>query len=148
MSTLTNMQLLVTVARPLLDSAMKRLEMVLPKSGPCHYSLYPNERELRVVVFAGSTRPITLGQFSLSYLPGCREVVVLHGVSVDPTVRHQGVGSLPHSTRLDIARGVGAKVALCTVLSGNSAERAIIQRAGWRVALQVNQQVEMWAREL
>ena len=148
MSTLTNMQALVVAANPLLDQAMRRLEGLLPKAGVIHYGLSTGDRELQVKVLAGSVRPVEISHFSLSYLPGCREVLVLHGVTVDPAVRNQGVGALLHGVRLDIARAVGAKVVLCTVLAGNSAEKAIIARAGWRVALPVNGQVEMWSREL
>ena len=150
MSTLTNMQALVASAKAVLDPAMKRLATLLPACKEFHYGLGAGERELKVAIYAvcGPRESNEISHFSLSYLPGCREVMVLHGVAVDPTLRSLGVGALLHACRLDIARGVGAKVVLCTVLSGNSAEKSIISRAGWRVALPVHGQVEMWSREL
>ena len=148
MSNLANMQLLVSAAKKVLDPAMKRLEQLLPKAGVCHYSLSTSDRELKVTVSAGVSRSVDLSRFSLSYLPGCHWVMVLHGVTVDPAVRHQGVGGLLHNCRLDIARAVGATTVMCTILSGNSAEKSIIMRAGWRVAIQVSPQVELWSREL
>lgn len=148
MSTIINMQALVSAAKQHLDPVMHRLEALLPKAGVMHYSFSTSDRELQVKILAGSARPVEVSHFSLSYLPGCREVMVLHGVVVEPSLRHLGVGSLLHATRLDIARAAGCRVVLCTVLSGNSAEKSIITKAGWRVAIEVNPQVEMWSREL
>lgn len=148
MSTFANMQCLVGSAKPILTSTMRRLEGMLPKAGVVHYSLHTGDRELKVIVLAGSVKPVEVSHFSMSFLPGCRDVMILHGVVVEPSLRNMGVGALLHQCRLDIARAIGVKVVMCTVLSGNSAEKGIITRAGWRVALQVNPMVEMWSREL
>jgi len=87
----------------------------------------PREIEFRVV--PGDT-PIT--QFSISYLPGCRHVVVFHKVSVEPMHRNQGYGKTFHKFRLAVAREFKAKTAICTMLKGNSIEQKILEGFGWK----------------
>lgn len=150
MSVPVNMAALQEAAKPLLRSAVEHLQRELKFKEPLAHTVRAEGRELHVKVWrteTGAQRP-DVGKFSISFLPGCRDVLVFHAVVVDPQWRGRGIGSYLHDVRLRIARAYGAKTVLCTVLSGNSAEKAIIRNAGWRVAIQVNAMVEMWSREL
>jgi GNAT superfamily N-acetyltransferase len=98
-------------------------------------------RELHVFI-PGAT------EFSISCLPGCKNVVVFHKVSVDPTRRSHGLGSYYHLIRLRIARKFGANLVLATVLQGNSMEKEILKKFGWSMAAQVSPNIEMWSKVL
>lgn len=147
MSVLENMQGLVGSAKPHLTTTCRKLEALVPKLGMVHYSLRTLDRELQVQILHGY-KGEEIGHFSMSFYPGCRDVMVFHRVAVEPTLRNLGVGSLLHSLRLNIARAAGVRLVTCTVLTGNSAEKSIISKFGWRVQTSINPQVEMWYKEL
>lgn len=147
MSVIENMQVLLGAAKPQLIQTCKKLEALIPQLGLVHYSLRTMDRELQVQILAGH-KGTEIGHFSMSFYPGCREVMIFHRVVVDPSMRSLGVGSLLHSTRLKIAQDAGVKLVTCTVLTGNSPEKAIIHKFGWRVQTSINPMVEMWYKEL
>lgn len=91
---------------------------------------------------------IQVSRFSISLLPGCAHIVVFHGVTVRPELRHRGVGTRMHQLRLAIAREYGATLALCTVIAGNSVEKRILEANGWVKSHDVAVGVEMWSNNL
>lgn len=90
-----------------------------------------------------------LSRFSISYLPGCKHVLIFHQVSVEPTERGVGIGSRLHEFRLKVAKALGAATVICTMLSGNSVEKRILTNAGWtRTATMTTPGIELWSKDL
>lgn len=112
-----------------------------------HYVVFSQTGE-RQVTFECTKDDKEISRFSISFLPGCRKVVVFHGVTVDPQYRNQGFGTLLHGFRLRIAQRVGAETAMCTVLSGNSIEKRILEHYGWTRMTTVSPNIEIWTNEL
>jgi GNAT superfamily N-acetyltransferase len=103
------------------------------------------ERELSFMYSNGSD---VISKFKISFLPGCAKVLIFHAVTVEPKYRNVGVGRMLHEFRLRCAERVGATTVLCTVLSGNSPEKRILEHFGWKRTHEVTPQVEMWTKEL
>jgi GNAT superfamily N-acetyltransferase len=84
----------------------------------------------------------------ITEMPGSDSVVIFYYVNVTPEFRGKGIGGLLHQMRLEIARDVGAKTALCTVNDGNVAEIAILLKAGWRKEFEVSPSASLWRKSL
>lgn len=116
-----------------------------------HHIAYPYKivftptgaREVTFVVTMGEQE---ISHFSISILPGCKRVVVFHGVTVEPTYRNQGLGKTLHGYRLAVAERFGAKTAMCTVLVGNSVEKKILAGYGWSCMAGVTPGIEIWTK--
>lgn len=68
----------------------------------------------------------------LSTLPGCTQVVVSHGVFVNPAFRKQGWGQEALNAREELMREKGYNYALCTVESTNGAQIHILTKFRWK----------------
>lgn len=126
----------------LLDAAAKEAFRV---SYPYHVEV--TSTGTREVTFICTTEA-EVSRFSISILPGCRKVVVFHGVTVEPTHRNQGLSKLLHGYRLAVAERYGAKTAMCTVLVGNSVEKKILTGYGWTCMTTVTPGIEVWTKVL
>lgn len=72
------------------------------------------------------------GFFELNPFPGCNQVVVSNHSWIAPDKRGQGLGTKVHNERLSLMEKLGYDYALCTVKSGNFAQIAILNKAGWK----------------
>lgn len=89
-----------------------------------------------------------ISEFHISLLPGCKNVAIFHGVTVDPTHRNEGLGKRLHAYRLRVAQRIGCTTVMCTVLAGNSVEKRILENFGWRKTISVTPGIELWTLEL
>lgn len=85
---------------------------------------YPDERTLVIDI-----KPYA--RFSLSFLPGCKGILVSHAMFVEPAYRGQGIGHKLQEIKARIARDLGASVLLCTAADLNEAERHLLSKSLW-----------------
>ena len=64
-------------------------------------------------------------------LPGCSQVAVFHSVFAHKGIRGTGRGTTAHKKRIIEAAKLGYDVAICTADLNNTAQIAILDRAGW-----------------
>lgn len=72
-----------------------------------------------------------LAEFHLMQLPGCCGVVVSTGSWIIPELRGKGFGSYLNTLRQDLARDLDYGYILCTDISTNLPQRALLKRQGW-----------------
>jgi hypothetical protein len=64
-------------------------------------------------------------------LPGCAQVAVFHNVWAPMHLRGQSKGQQAHAARLQEARHLGYKFAICTALTHNHTQNKILVNNGW-----------------
>ena len=73
-----------------------------------------------------------IGRFRMKELPGCNAAVVFHRAWVPENRRGQGHGKTLHKIRLAAAAAAGYSLAICTVVTANAAQNAILTEFGWK----------------
>lgn len=106
------------------------------------------QRSERELAFEFIREDEHVSKFSVSFLPGCRSVMVFHGVVITPKFRNLGYGKILHKFRLALAKAMKCTTVVCTVVVGNSPERRILEEHGWVMERKVSTNVEMWVKEL
>lgn len=86
-------------------------------------------------------------------LPGNAQIAVFNYAFLPKHKRGKGKGKLAHQQRLETSRELGFDMALCTVVSSNATEKAILKRFGWEYLFQFHSSksdnyVELWGRKL
>ena len=86
----------------------------------------------------------------LTTLPGCSQVAVSHAVFVQRNERGKGKGTAANLSRRILAGELGYDLMICTVDAANSAEIAVLGKAGWHpltsfVSSKTGHTVEVWA---
>src|SRR4051812_16307854 len=70
-------------------------------------------------------------QYFLSPFPGCCGLVVSHGSWLMTDKRGLGLGQYFHQERLSLMKVLGYSCGIATVVKGNTAETAILNKNGW-----------------
>ena len=98
-------------------------------------------------------RASNLGAYEISSLPGQSQVAVTHGFVVPEGMRGQGnAHRLKEQQQRDLA-SQHYDFALCTVASGNTAQKRVLAKRGWKcMAMFRNRRscetTELWGCEL
>ena len=74
--------------------------------------------------------------FSMSEFPGCCGIVISHNTTVYKKYEGKGINTFLQEIKEDIAVSNGYSKMLATVVSTNEAEIHILEKAGWRKALE------------
>lgn len=102
---------------------------------------YPIEHEGREV-----------GEFYLSGIPGCCKVCLSHGLKIKPEFQDQGIGTHAQGQRLKLARELGFKVMMATVVDENKRQETILTRFGWKRSTAYESEkgykVHVWVKNL
>ena len=80
----------------------------------------------------GAGKYVKISHFSIKELPGCCGVAVLYHCSVATDFQSKGLGSLLLQLREESACKAGYSFAQATVVKENKAERAILEKLGWK----------------
>lgn len=75
---------------------------------------------------------VQIGEFRLDSIPGCSKVGVSHHLEIYVPWRGRGLGHVAQRERLALAKSLGFKVLLATVVGSNRAQERILSQAGWR----------------
>lgn len=78
------------------------------------------------------------GAFEIDSLPGQSQVAVCHSFFVRDDVRGQGNGHALKARQADELRLGNYDFAICTVAGGNTAQKRVLERAGWKKLAQFN----------
>lgn len=93
-----------------------------------------------------------IGEFELTPLPGNSKMCVSHGLKIYEEFRGKGHGKRAQQERLILAKSLGFKVMMATVLGNNSRQDKILTGAGWkRVTFYEKpdaEHVTLWVRNL
>lgn len=72
------------------------------------------------------------GYWELNKFPGCNQIVVSNHAFIYPKYRGKGLGTKNHELRLERAKVLGYDYIMCTVISTNTAELAILNKSGFK----------------
>lgn len=92
---------------------------------------------------------LSFGAYEIDSLPSQPQVAHCHGFFVQSAQRGRGLAhTLKHHQAEKLAE-LGYDYATCTVCSSNSAQKQVLQRAGWRmlssfVSRKTGEPVELW----
>lgn len=89
------------------------------------------------------------GRFSISNAPGHPQMANCYGFFVPAKLRGQGMENALLAQQEKYLVGIGFDYAVCTVRSDNTAQRQVLQTAGWRMLASFNDSksgnsVELW----
>jgi predicted N-acetyltransferase YhbS len=88
--------------------------------------------EARDLTLAVAGQDKVVYRFRATVMPGCANVLLFSHVELDEALRGGGLGRELHRLRLAAATQAGAAVCLCTCVTGNAPQEAILRRFGWR----------------
>jgi len=93
------------------------------------------------------------GHWELNPFPGCNQLVVSNHAYVLPKHRGKGLGTRKNEARLNQAAELGYDYILCTCLTTNTAQIAVLTRNGWEVLTNfhnsvTNSDVQLWGKKL
>lgn len=74
-----------------------------------------------------------IANFRLKELHGCCGVMVSHNAHVAERLQKHGLGGILLEVRMNAVRRHGYGQMLATVLEGNTTERKVLEKAGWRL---------------
>jgi len=91
------------------------------------------------------------GAFEIDSLPSQCQVGICHGFYVNPDKRRQGLAHGLKQEQNEVLSGLGYDYGLCTVAESNSAQKAVLDKAGWRYldsffSSRQNERIEIWGR--
>lgn len=75
---------------------------------------------------------VVVASWELVPMVNCCGIVVSTAAYVSPDFRGKGLGTLFNTVRLIIAKEAGYSVILCTDWMENAAQRAILNKNGWK----------------
>ncbi len=83
--------------------------------------------DIRTAMFRISSKGQKVGHFALSFLYGCRGVLVSHTMLIEPEYRGKGLAKKLQPIKKRIAKDLGVAVMLCTVVDENKAQETVIK---------------------
>lgn len=91
------------------------------------------------------------GAFEIDSLPSQCQVGICHGFYVNPDKRGQGLAHALKQEQNEVLSGLGYDYGLCTVAESNWAQKAVLEKAGWRFldnfsSSRQNECIEIWGR--
>jgi hypothetical protein len=86
---------------------------------------YPDQQTMIMRGFTSDLGRIV--SFSMSFLYGCRGVLISHGMEVTPIWRGKGIATRIQPLKERIAKDLRASLLLATVRADNDAEKAVIK---------------------
>ena len=93
--------------------------------------LVPNSHKRTLNVRLEDWHHKMIAKFSLSFLPGCKGVLVLHRMEVSIPYQRRGVANALASVKERIARDLNVSMLMCTVLQTNTTQQHILQNHNW-----------------
>lgn len=85
---------------------------------------YPDAASVRFQIYQESN---IIAHFTLSFLYGCRGILISHNMLVSPQYRGQGIAKKLQPIKERVARDLQVSVLLATVRDDNLAEKAVIK---------------------
>lgn len=74
-----------------------------------------------------------IAEYNLTEFPGSTgDIMISHGMWVNPNYRGQGIGNKTHKRRLAEAARLGKSYLMCTCNMTNEVELHILDRHGWK----------------
>ncbi len=90
-------------------------------------------RDLTSITTHLYTKGMKLAQFTLTFFPSCKHMVVFEKVNIEPEFRGLGLGELLHMLRLAVVRVIPSVAwAMCTAREENIPQCKILQKFGWQ----------------
>ena len=87
--------------------------------------------------------------FSLSFMPGNRRVLISHKVFIHPASRNRGLGKKLLAMREELAREAGINLLLATVKNDNEVEIHLLKKAKWeRMVNRLGTKTSLWGKKL
>lgn len=104
--------------------------------------IIPDKGDARWDFALGSYRLMLDGVESASWklyqLQHCCAIAVSCNAFVKDTLRNRGLGALLNNLRQEICRGLGYSLLLCTDITSNKCQRALLKTNGWKDIYQVH----------
>jgi GNAT superfamily N-acetyltransferase len=94
------------------------------------------------------TYHMTVGKFSLSFMPGNRRILISHDTFVEPKFRGLGYGRAWLKLKEELAREAGINLLLATVRNENKIEVHLLRTNGWKRILNRKTKVSLWSKTL
>ena len=93
------------------------------------------------------------GAFEIDSLPSQVQVAICHGFFIDPPARGNGHAHQTKKAQTEILKGLAYDYAICTVVSGNTAQKRVLAKAGWSciakfTSRRQDERVEIWGFEV
>jgi GNAT superfamily N-acetyltransferase len=85
---------------------------------------YPDAKTMCMNIFENKK---TVARFALSFLDGCKGILVSHSMLVSPEFRGKGIAKKLQSIKEKIAKDLQVSVLLATVTQDNLAEKKVIK---------------------
>jgi RimJ/RimL family protein N-acetyltransferase len=121
----------------------------------CYYPTN-NNREVTIAAWTsgleGAQRLIA--QFSLSFMPGCKGILISHATAVSPEFQGRGVGRAMSLLKSYIAWELRCSKMIATVLVDNTTENHLLESSNWKrvgepfVNTRTGHNVQMWERRV
>lgn len=73
----------------------------------------------------------TIARFSLSFMPGCKGMLVLHRMEVAEPYRNRGIAKRLLAAKFQMAKDLRVSKLFCTVTSQNKHEQRALRATGW-----------------
>ena len=70
--------------------------------------------------------------FTIKQMPGCCGICISTGCWIHHNSRNKGIGTLLNKLRIDLARGLGYGILMCTDVTSNQHQRRILSKNGWK----------------
>lgn len=87
--------------------------------------------------------------FSLSFMPGNRRVLISHKVFIQPACRNKGIGKKLLAMREELSREAGINLLLATVKNDNEVEIHLLKKARWdRLINRLGTKTSLWGKKL
>lgn len=108
------------------------LEPLVPEIGNISIlCLKEHKRTLSIKIRTGNDRLIA--KFQLSFLPGCKGIIVSHALEVSEDYRQRGIANALMAVKILMASELGAAKLIATVVKDNSVQRKLMNRHGWEL---------------
>lgn len=91
--------------------------------------LYPDVTSVRFEVHHNED---LVARFTLSFLYGCKGILVSHGMLVSSQYRGQGIGKQLQPIKERVARDLRVSMLLSTVRVNNAPQRAVLEGCHWQ----------------
>lgn len=95
------------------------------------------------------TVSMTIGRYSVSFMPGNRRTLIFHESFIEPQFRGKGLGRKGLALREEMARETGATLLLATVRDDNKVENELLLSSGWsHFTDNLETGVSLWGKRL
>jgi RimJ/RimL family protein N-acetyltransferase len=94
-----------------------------------------------------------VGEFKLSPLPGCAKICVSHGLKIYPEFQGKGFSTEAHKQRLALARHLGYRVIIATIVTTNKKQIHTLRKNHWKEVREffnpkTGNNVTLWYKDL